>query len=131
MKQTELEPFKRILESILAGLKQPLRCLEEISIETSPDTLEQLQSARERELAIRRLEADSGRIHDVTHALQRIREGTYGCCASCEAEIAMKRLNAVPWTVYCLECQRIADEKGVQPEEVVHARSAGGSQDYS
>jgi DnaK suppressor protein len=126
MKRTDLTPFKRILESMLGGLKQPLHSLEEISIENSPDMLEQLQGARDRELAIHRLEADSSRIHDVTYALQRIREDTYGLCARCEAEISIKRLNAVPWANYCLECQRIADENGVQPEKA-HARSAGGN----
>ena len=41
----------------------------------------------------------------VTEALERIDEGTYGQCVACESEINSKRLEAVPWTRYCLHCQ--------------------------
>jgi DnaK suppressor protein len=41
----------------------------------------------------------------VESALARIREGTYGECISCGSEINPKRLEAVPWTRYCIECQ--------------------------
>src|SRR4051794_31863322 len=41
----------------------------------------------------------------VDSALARIREGTYGECISCGSEINAKRLEAVPWTRYCIECQ--------------------------
>ena len=34
----------------------------------------------------------------VDSALDRIREGTFGQCISCGAEINPKRLEAVPWT---------------------------------
>ncbi len=41
----------------------------------------------------------------VDSALARIREGTYGECINCGNEINAKRLEAVPWTRYCIECQ--------------------------
>ena len=41
----------------------------------------------------------------VTEALERIDEGTYGECMACESEINSRRLEAVPWTRYCLRCQ--------------------------
>jgi len=41
----------------------------------------------------------------VETALQRIREGAFGECVSCGNEINAKRLEAVPWTRYCIECQ--------------------------
>ncbi|HLH06872.1 MAG TPA: TraR/DksA family transcriptional regulator [Terriglobales bacterium] len=41
----------------------------------------------------------------VDSALARMREGTYGECISCGNEINSKRLEAVPWTRYCIECQ--------------------------
>jgi DnaK suppressor protein len=41
----------------------------------------------------------------VDAALARMREGTYGECISCGTEINLKRLEAVPWTRYCIECQ--------------------------
>jgi DnaK suppressor protein len=41
----------------------------------------------------------------VDSALSRIREGSYGECIACGNEINPKRLEAVPWTRYCIECQ--------------------------
>jgi DnaK suppressor protein len=41
----------------------------------------------------------------VDAALARMREGTYGECIACGNEINLKRLEAVPWTRHCIECQ--------------------------
>jgi DnaK suppressor protein len=41
----------------------------------------------------------------VDGALARIREGNFGECISCGKEINAKRLEAVPWTRHCIECQ--------------------------
>jgi DnaK suppressor protein len=38
-------------------------------------------------------------------ALDRIAEGTYGKCLSCGKTIGIKRLDALPWTPYCIDCQ--------------------------
>jgi DnaK suppressor protein len=39
----------------------------------------------------------------VRDALQRIRLGTFGKCVDCGRQIDDRRLNAVPWTAYCLD----------------------------
>ena len=101
---------------MLADLQRPLRRLDEIAIETTPDALDEVQNAAERELAIRQLENDSSRFRFVKAALRRIEEGTYGQCVRCEANISSKRLKAVPWTPYCLDCQDIADHNTVPAE---------------
>jgi DnaK suppressor protein len=41
----------------------------------------------------------------VDEALGRIRTSSFGECASCHEELAQKRLEAVPWTRYCITCQ--------------------------
>jgi DnaK suppressor protein len=41
----------------------------------------------------------------VEEALGRIRNGTFGQCIQCDEEMQQKRLEAVPWTRYCLTCQ--------------------------
>jgi DnaK suppressor protein len=126
MEHIELEQFKGILETMQADLQRPLRRRDEIAIETTPDALDEVQNAAERELAIRQLEHDSSRFRFVKSALQRIEEGTYGQCVRCEADISIKRLKAVPWTPYCLECQDIADHSTVEAEpEFVQFTSRG------
>jgi DnaK suppressor protein len=46
----------------------------------------------------------------VNEALQRVEDGTYGVCVSCENEIQQKRLEAVPWTRHCISCQERQEE---------------------
>jgi DnaK suppressor protein len=46
----------------------------------------------------------------VNGALQRMEDGTYGKCLSCGRDIGIKRLEAVPWTHLCIDCQTKAEE---------------------
>ena len=47
----------------------------------------------------------------VSEALERIGDGSYGLCVACESEINPKRLEAVPWTRYCLQCQERLEQQ--------------------
>jgi DnaK suppressor protein len=44
----------------------------------------------------------------VERALTKLDEGTYGTCDACGAEIAPKRLTAMPDVALCVECARAA-----------------------
>jgi len=109
MTKTELNKFKEVLETKQAELMQVLRNRDGITIEKSPDALDEVQNAAERELAIRNLDRESQLLRNVRAALARIDEGTYGICLHCEEDISPKRLHAVPWAPYCIQCQEIAD----------------------
>ena len=51
----------------------------------------------------------------VNEALSRVEEGTFGVCVSCDNEIQQKRLEAVPWTRHCINCQE-RQEQGLLEE---------------
>jgi len=109
MNRTELEKYKRVLEAKQAELAAGLRKREDIAIEKTPDALDEVQLAGERELAIRTLDRESSLLRQVKGALARVADGSYGICMHCEEEIKPKRLDAVPWTKYCIACQEAAD----------------------
>lgn len=109
MTKAELAKYKEILEARQAELAGILRNREGITIEKSPDALDEVQNAAERELAIRNLDRESNLLRNVRAALRRIDDGTYGVCVHCEEDISPKRLNAVPWTPFCIGCQEAAD----------------------
>src|SRR5262249_54553950 len=44
-------------------------------------------------------------LRNVELALKRISTGEFGICSACGGAIALKRLQAVPWTTNCIECQ--------------------------
>jgi len=109
MNQSELEKYKRMLEAKRAELSLGLRNRDDIAIEKTPDALDEVQLAGERELAIRNLDRESSLLRHVMGALGRIADRSYGICMRCEEEIKPKRLEAVPWTKYCIHCQEAAD----------------------
>ncbi len=109
MTKNELKKYRETLEAKQAELATFVRNREGIAIEKSPDALDEVQHAAERELAIRNLDRESNLLRNVRAALRRIDEGTFGVCLHCEEDISPKRLNAVPWTPFCIQCQEIAD----------------------
>jgi DnaK suppressor protein len=52
-----------------------------------------------------RLEWMSLLTRQVSEALERIDNGTYGLCLRCGQPIAVKRLAALPWVSFCTTCQ--------------------------
>lgn len=51
----------------------------------------------------------------IQEALARIKDRSYGICVNCENPIQPKRLEAVPWTRHCIQCQGLL-EKGMLEE---------------
>ena len=116
MTQTEINKYKAMLEAKQAELSAGLRNRDDIAIEKTPDAIDEVQLAGERELAIRNLDRESNLLRNVRGALARIADGSYGVCMHCEEDIKIKRLDAVPWTKYCIRCQEAADRNEFEAE---------------
>jgi len=54
------------------------------------------------DLTLEQTERD--RLSEVDAALHRLAIGEYGVCAGCGQEIPLDRLQAIPWTRYCVTC---------------------------
>jgi len=111
MNQTEFDKYKQMLEAKQAELSGGLRNRDDIVIEKTPDALDEVQLAGERELAIRNLDREANLLRHVRGALRRMADGSYGVCLHCEEDIKPKRLDAVPWAKYCIRCQEAADRQ--------------------
>ena len=109
MTKNELNAFRKTLENSRKELGNGNRNREALAIETSPDDLDRIQHASERDYAMGNLERSSNRLREVQAALRRMDAGTFGICAGCEENINLKRLAAVPWTSFCIVCQDLAD----------------------
>jgi len=63
--------------------------------------------------ALFRQTADRQRlVRMIDAALVRIGQGTFGVCESCGDDINPRRLDALPWTQYCLRCQQSLEKEG-------------------
>jgi DnaK suppressor protein len=49
-------------------------------------------------------------------ALDRLQEGSFGECMHCGQRIGDKRLEALPWTPYCIECQEKVENGEIEDE---------------
>ena len=111
MTKNDLNKYSNVLEAKQKELVQVVRNRDGIVIEKSPDAFDEVQHATERELAICNLARESSLLSNVRAALRRIEEGRFGVCLRCEEGIGPKRLAAVPWAAFCIECQEIADSR--------------------
>ncbi|EIT87228.1 DNA binding protein, DksA/TraR family [Fictibacillus macauensis ZFHKF-1] len=70
---------------------------------------------REKDLVLNQLEKQT--MHEVTEALQRIHDQTYGYCKVCQCEIPFERLHAIPETAYCAEHSPVEHGENNRPLE--------------
>ena len=109
MTKTDLAHFRDALRIKQAELALRSRTRENITIERSADTLEEVAFKSAREMAVAQLHRESVLRRDVGFALKRLDDHTFGECMHCGNEISRRRLEAVPWTPLCIHCQECAD----------------------
>lgn len=119
------DTFKKYHEALRAKsveLARSLRHRDEIAIENSAESLEMVTLAAQRDLAVKSLDHNTQLSREVGAALERLSSGTFGVCEQCECEIPEKRLGAVPWTRYCVQCQEAVEN--VRPSHASFFRLA-------
>ena len=76
------------------------------------DLADKAASAYSKELNFSLSDGERNLLMLIEEAFNRIREGNYAKCTNCGNVIGEKRLAAVPWTPYCIDCQEL-QEKGL------------------
>ena len=109
MSGNDLARFAEVLGAKKADLARRGLGLQGIAIERSADELDEAQGRLARELAIDGLNRESAVRRSIAMALGRIQDHTYGTCVHCGEEISQRRIEAVPWTPFCIDCQEAAD----------------------
>jgi DnaK suppressor protein len=100
-KQHLLEQKKSLEHSALTAVEQG----RETVAEDTQDAADQAVLSYQKELLFTRGTHDHGQLALVKRALDRLKEGGFGECVHCGMPIGAKRLEALPWTPYCIECQ--------------------------
>ncbi len=113
--KTEKIKDKLILERELLLAKLNGNDLSVDSSET-PDPVDLAVRNYSKNVMLAVSENDSRQLILINEALTRISDDEYGTCQNCEKDINPKRLNAVPWARYCLNCQELV-EQGLLDEE--------------
>jgi len=97
-----LEGRQHDLRRMVSRTQQDGRTVDE---DSAQDIADRAASSYTKEFLFHQSNNDRQLLQMVEGALDRIREGNFGECISCGKEINSKRLEAVPWTRHCIECQ--------------------------
>lgn len=76
------------------------------------DLADKAASAYSKELNFSLSDVERNSLKLIEEALGRMRDGNFGTCTNCGNVIGEKRLQAIPWTAYCIDCQELV-EKGL------------------
>ena len=109
MNQFESMKYKTLLMAKRAEITGKSHHREEISIVQSNEQVETVQLAGQREFAAYFLDRQASVLGEIKAALGRIQAGEFGACLDCEEPISAKRLAALPWAAYCVQCQESHD----------------------
>jgi DnaK suppressor protein len=110
MEKKKLETFKKKLETRQQELRRTVNRTQADGRVADEDTAaadiaDRAASSYNKEFLFSQSNNERALLQMVDKALARIREGSFGECINCGNEINAKRLDAVPWTRHCIECQ--------------------------
>jgi DnaK suppressor protein len=112
--------LKDIKEKLLAEREQLIEKLKgnDLSVDDAetPDPVDLAVRNYSKNVMLAVSENESRQLMLIDQALLRIEDEEYGPCQNCEKPINPKRLAAIPWARYCIECQELT-EKGLLDEE--------------
>jgi len=112
--------LKQIKEKLIAERSLLVGKLKgnDLSIDDAekPDPVDLAVRNYSKNVALAVSENESRQLLLIDEALLRIEDEEYGACQNCETQINPKRLAAIPWARYCLNCQELL-EQGLLEED--------------
>jgi len=100
--QEKLLEQKRLLQQAMSTAVEQGR---QATAEETQDVADQAVLSYQKELLYTQGTNGHAQLRLVGRALERISDGSYGECLQCGVEIGAKRLEALPWTSHCINCQ--------------------------
>jgi DnaK suppressor protein len=118
MRKTTLKNAKELLaemkRTILRDISEDLKHGREGAKDDGMDTYDLASEERDREINFILSDREREKLQAIEEALERIEDGTYGMCDSCESEIAPGRLEAMPFSRLCVSCQTEREKEAKQ-----------------
>jgi RNA polymerase-binding transcription factor len=112
MDAKRLDYFRDVLMRKQLSLTNMVQRTEGYGREKEPDIQDMADMAVEsytKEFMFGKSSGDRHVLQLIREALDRIENKSFGTCVNCENPIQPKRLEAVPWTRHCIECQALLE----------------------
>lgn len=111
--------FEKRLRQRQQELEQAVANTVEQALASNPDdardVADQAVAGYQKELLFSQGTVRSAQLRLVRQALARLADGTFGDCVRCYQAIGAKRIEALPWTPYCINCQELIESGDVEP----------------
>ena len=123
MRKTDLVKFKRIFTEQREQLLMNVAFGDENLIvrPEDKDEVDQANADIEQSMRMQLKNRETFTLKKINEAIQRIENGTYGECESCEEPIEVRRLQARPTTTLCIACKE--EEEKINASVVLGHRS--------
>lgn len=109
MDKKRLDYYKKKLqarrEELLRAITRTEQEGREADEDPTVDLADKAANSYTKEFLFGQTHNDRALLQLVEDALRRIKDESFGQCVSCDEELQQKRLEAVPWTRYCISCQ--------------------------
>jgi len=100
------EHLQDVKTKLLSEIDSELRAEREGNKDEGMDTYDLASEERDREINFILSDRERIKIKQIDDALERLDDGSYGVCESCGLDIAEERLDAMPFTRLCRDCQQ-------------------------
>ena len=122
IRKTQPEDIRKTYEQRLrqrqAELEQALASTVEQALASTvvdaQDVADQAVAGYQKEMLFSQGTVRNAQLRLVRQALNRIADGSFGECVRCSQTIGAKRIEALPWTPYCIECQELIERGEVE-----------------
>jgi len=98
-------------EEIVNKISETYNESKEVESGIAQDVVDKAESSYTKEFLLSLSDAEREQLLLIDDALKRIDKKEIGICQRCGKDINKKRLDVVPWTSYCIDCQEIEEEE--------------------
>src|ERR1700756_2441434 len=126
------ESLVKMKAKLMAEIDSELKAEREGNKDEGMDTYDLASEERDREINFILSDRERIKINQIDDALERLDDGSYGVCESCGLDIAEERLDAMPFTRLCRDCQQDQEREAKsqrRPDDEPNAYRKVGSTD--
>lgn len=108
MRSSEQERFRPVVERAIVDLKELLGVEDATAAPIEPDSaigrLSRVDAMQQQQMSLEVRRQRQANLMRLERALKLIDDGEYGTCPRCEEDISLKRLEALPDAIFCIDC---------------------------
>lgn len=109
--QKRLLARKEEIVDVLSEFYNETKKVEDAGV--AMDMADKAESSYTKEFLLSLSDTERKQLKLIDEALIRIQKCNYGVCQMCSIKIGKKRLDAVPWAPYCIDCQQKTEEESI------------------